>query len=168
MKTFPEPLSPTANCPLPLHAYYSLPSPLFALLSLSFIIVVYICPSSRIGALKEVLCLLYLYIPFFLSSFSIPNPEPGKKQKLWKCLLDRRKERRKRRQFISEEKTICLLSSKYFLFLKSGGSLFFPPCVRVCVLEHLTLAKSQIPCPASWVIFSFFVVHSCFSPSLTH
>lgn len=37
-----------------------------------------ICSTSRKGALKEELCLIYLYIPFFLSTFSIPNPKSGK------------------------------------------------------------------------------------------
>lgn len=71
------------------------------------------------------------------------------------CMKEEKKKRRKKkkgRKLISGEKSLCLLSSKYYLFLKSGAACFLSLGVP---LNTLLWQRAQIPSPTSWVTFSF-------------
>lgn len=64
------------------------------------------------------------------------NPKPGTQK-----MLDRWKGRRKKKEVLFlKKRPFVFFLQKCFIFLKSGGSVF-PLSIRVCALEHLTLAK---------------------------
>ena len=84
--------------------------------------------------------LLYLFhSPSFPSSFLTQNLAKSRNSENVCCMEGKNK--RKKRSLFLMKKAICLLSSKYFVFSNSGAA-FFSLGVRVCALEHLTLANS--------------------------